>query len=71
MRRRVFGFISLLSLLLCVAAAALWFLGRGRAMGWYFRPSAAIHIPPPDPSLPDQSPLPEPINTKCHQVVSD
>lgn len=52
MTRRLFTAASVLSLLLCIAAVALWVRGVGRVEGWYLRPSAAFAIQPPDPSQP-------------------
>jgi hypothetical protein len=53
-RRWLLNFAALASLLLCIASAALWVHGRGRAEAWNFRPSAPFVIAPPDPSLPSQ-----------------
>lgn len=54
MPRRLLTFASFLSLLLCAVAAVLWVRGTGRVEGWYFRPSPAFEIPPPDPSQPSK-----------------
>lgn len=54
MPRRLFTFASALSLVLCLATAILWVRGTSRVEGWYFKPSAAFDVLPPDPSQPSK-----------------
>ena len=54
MRRRLFTFLSAVSLLLCVATVVLWVRGVGRTEGWCFKPSPPILLQPPDEDLPSK-----------------
>ena len=54
MMRGLYTLTAGLSLMLWAAMITLWMRGAGRAEGWYFRPSAAFEIRPPEPSLPSK-----------------
>ena len=52
MRRRLFNFAVEVSLVLCLATAALWVRGVGRSEGWYFKPSPTDAFQAPDDFAP-------------------